>query len=333
MTAAVRGTVAITGGTSGVGRAAARAFADRGHPVGVLARGEAALAATEAELRVLGVPALGLCVDVTDRDALDDAADVLEADLGPIEVWVNSAMVTVLGEFERIEPEDFDRVMAVVFGGAANGTRSALRCMRPRDRGRIVQVGSALAYRGIPLQSAYCAGKHAVQGLSDSVRAELLHSGSAITVSEVNLPAMNTPQFDMCKNLLEMPAQPVPPIFQPEVAAEAIVYAARTGDRAVNVTSVAARTILADRLFPGALDVLLADTGYEAQVVHRAAPTREDNLWEPLAGDHGCHGAFDARARPSSRQEQLRTSPIGSTVRRAGVVGRRLAARMLRPLV
>lgn len=327
-----RGVVVVAGGTSGVGRAAARAFADRGHPVVVLARGQDALDATEAELRERQPECRAIQVDVTDRIAVDAAADRVEHEVGPIEVWVNSAMVTVMGDFEDVDPDDFDRVVAVVFGGTANGTRAALRCMRPRGRGRIVQVGSALAYRGIPLQSAYCAGKHAVQGLSDSLRSELLHQGSAITVSEVNLPAINTPQFDMCRNLLDAAPQPVPPIFQPEVAADAIVHAARTGERAVQVSFITTRTVLADRFFPGALDRVLKETGYDGQQVDR--PVRsDDNLWEPLPGDHGCHGSFDDRARALSAQELLRHTPLGAGARVAGVVGRRVGAQILRRLV
>jgi NAD(P)-dependent dehydrogenase (short-subunit alcohol dehydrogenase family) len=328
----VRGVVVVSGGTSGVGRAAARAFAEAGHPVVVLARGQDALDATEAELKDRQPECRAIQVDVTDRIAVDAAADRVEHEVGPIEVWVNSAMVTVMGDFEDVDPDDFDRVVAVVFGGTANGTRAALRCMRPRGRGRIVQVGSALAYRGIPLQSAYCAGKHAVQGLSDSLRSELLHQGSAITVSEVNLPAINTPQFDMCRNLLDAAPQPVPPIFQPEVAADAILYAARTGERAVQVSFVTTRTVLADRIFPGALDRVLKETGYDGQQVDR--PVRSgDNLWEPLPGDHGCHGSFDDRARSLSAQELLRHTPIGAGARVAGVVGRRVGARILQRLV
>lgn len=327
-----RGVVVVAGGTSGVGRAAARAFADRGHPVVVLARGQDALDATEAELRERQPECRAIQVDVTDRIAVDAAADRVEHEVGPIEVWVNSAMVTVMGDFEDVDPDDFDRVVAVVFGGTANGTRAALRCMRPRGRGRIVQVGSALAYRGIPLQSAYCAGKHAVQGLSDSLRSELLHQGSAITVSEVNLPAINTPQFDMCRNLLDAAPQPVPPIFQPEVAADAIVHAARTGERAVQVSFITTRTVLADRFFPGALDRVLKETGYDGQQVDR--PVRsDDNLWEPLPGDHGCHGSFDDRARALSAQELLRHTPLGAGARVAGVVGRRVGAQILQRLV
>jgi short-subunit dehydrogenase len=257
---------------------------------------------------------------------------VVEQELGPIAVWVNSAMVTVMGNFEDVDPDDFDRVVDVVFGGTANGTRTALRCMRPRGEGRIVLVGCALAYRGIPLQSAYCSAKHAVQGLSDSLRSELLHQGSRITVSEVNLPAINTPQFDMCRNLLDEAPQPVPPIFQPEVAAEAIVHAARTGDRSVLVSFVTTRTVFTDRLFPGALDHVLKDTGYDGQMVSRPVPPG-DNLWEPLPGDHGCHGSFDDRARAVSRQEMLRHTPLGAGARLAGEVGRRVGGRVLRYLV
>jgi NAD(P)-dependent dehydrogenase (short-subunit alcohol dehydrogenase family) len=328
----MNGVVVVTGGTSGVGRAAARAFAREGHPVVVLARGADALAATEAELQRDSPQSRGLAVDVTDRLAVDDAADLVEREIGPIGVWVNSAMVTVLGEFREIDPDDFDRVVDVVFRGTVHGTRAALRCMEPRNEGRIVQVGSSLAYRGIPLQSAYCSAKHAVQGLADSLRSELLRQDSRITVSEVNLPAINTPQFDACRNLLPGAPQPVPPIFQPEVAADAIVHAARTGERSVQVAFPTTRTILADRLFPGALDRLLADTGYDSQQVERSAPDA-DNLWEPLPGDHGCHGAFDDVAISVSRQEVLRHTPLGAGVRAAGEVGRRIGGRALRLLM
>ncbi|MBS4752089.1 SDR family oxidoreductase [Nocardioides sp. zg-ZUI104] len=326
------GTVVITGGTSGVGRATARAFAEAGHPVVVLARGQDALDATEAELRERHPACRAMSLDVTDRDALDRAADVIEAEIGPIEVWVNSAMVTVLGEFEKVSPEDFDRVMDVVFTGTVNGTRTALRVMRPRGTGRIVQVGSALAYRGIPLQAAYCAAKHAVQGFSDSLRSELLHQDSKITVSEVNLPAVNTPQFDMCRNLVGEAPQPVPPIFQPEVPARAVLHAARTGDRSLLVTSTTTRTVMGDRLVPGALDHLLASTGYDGQVSDRPAP-KGDNLWKPLPGDHGCHGSFDDRARTSSLQETLRATPLDTVVRTVAGLGRRVGGQVLRLVV
>jgi NAD(P)-dependent dehydrogenase (short-subunit alcohol dehydrogenase family) len=328
----------VTGGSSGVGRATARAFADEGYAVAVLARGQDSLDATRRELEDRGVPALGISVDVTDRRAVDAAADRVEAELGPINVWVNSAMVTVLGEFSDIDPDDFDRVVDVVFKGTANGTRTALRCMTPRDSGRIIEVGSALAYRGIPLQSAYCASKHAVQGMCDSLRAELLHRNSGITLSEVNLPAVNTPQFDMCKNLLEGQPMPVPPIFQPEVAAAAILHAAKTGDRSLNVTFSTTRAVMGNRVAPGALDQLLADTGYSGQVSHRTPPPRpqggpSNNLYEPIPGDHGCHGSFDSQAMSRSRQEALRFSPLGSFAEKVGSLGRKLGGKALKPLV
>ncbi len=326
------GVVVVTGGSSGVGRAAARAFADRGHPVVVLARGKDSLDATAQELQARGVQALAISVDVTDRAEVDAAADRVERELGPIEVWVNSAMVTVLGAFQDVEADDFDRVHDVVFRGTANGTRTALRCMSPRNRGRIIQVGSALAYRGIPLQAAYCSAKHAVQGLSDSLRSELLHDGSEITLSEVNLPAVNTPQFDMCKNLLDGAPQPVPPIYQPEIPAAAIVEAAETGDRAVNVTFTTTRTILGNKVAPGALDRVLAGTGYSGQVTDRPRGSG-DNLFEPLPGDHGCHGSFDDQARASSTQEWLRHTPLGATARLGGRIGRRVGAIAIKRVV
>ncbi|MDQ3616266.1 MAG: SDR family oxidoreductase [Actinomycetota bacterium] len=324
--------VVVTGGTSGVGRATARAFADRGQPVAVLARGQEALDATEQDLRGRGVTALGISVDVTDRGGVDEAADHIERELGPIAVWVNSAMVTVLGAFKEVAPEDFDRVHDVVFRGTANGTRTALRCMSPRNRGRVIQVGSALAYRGIPLQSAYCSAKHAVQGLSDSLRSELIHDGSAITLSEVNLPAVNTPQFDMCKNLLDGAPQPVPPIYQPEVPAAAIVQAAATGERSVSVTFTTTRTIFGNQVAPGALDRVLADTGYSGQVADRVTSS-ENNLYEPLSGDHGCHGSFDGTARETSAQEWLRHSPLGATARVGNNIVARLGAAALKRVV
>lgn len=329
------GTVVITGGTSGVGRAAARAFAAAGHPVAVIARGQDSIDATVAEVRELGAPALGVAADVTDAAAVDAAADRAEEALGPIEVWVNSAMVTVMGRFADVPSEDYDRVVDVVFTGTANGTRTALRCMAGRDQGRIVQVGSALAYRGIPLQSAYCAAKHAVQGLCDSLRAELIAAGSGITVSEVNLPAINTPQFDMCRNLTDAAPQPVPPIFQPEVAAEAIVHAARTGERAIQVSWVTSKTVLADRVVPGTLDRHLARVGFTSQERPATAPDAPptDNLYEPLPGDHGCHGSFDDRARSVSLQEVLRHTPIGTATRLVSEAGRRVGGRALRLLM
>ncbi|MDQ3106769.1 MAG: SDR family oxidoreductase, partial [Actinomycetota bacterium] len=208
----------VTGATSGVGRATARAFADAGYDVGLVARGRDALDATVAEIEAKGRKAHAVPTDVSDADAVERAAKEIEDALGPIEVWVNDAMSTVFGPFLDLSPDEFERVTQVTYLGYVNGTRAALHRMQPRDRGVIVQVGSALAYRGIPLQSAYCGAKHAIKGFTDSVRTELLHDRSGIHVTEVHLPAMNTPQFSMQRSKLDRRAQPVPPIFQPEVA-------------------------------------------------------------------------------------------------------------------
>lgn len=324
--------VVITGGTSGVGRACARAFAREGHPVAVLARGREARAATRAELTQIGVPALALGVDVTDAVALDAAADRVAAELGPIGIWVNSAMVTALGTFREVPADDFDRVVDVVFKGTANGTRTALRHLRARDHGRIVQVGSALATRGIPLQAAYCAAKHAVKGLCDSLRAELIHEGSAITVGEVHLPAMNTPQFDMCLNLGDRAPQPVPPIFQPEVAAEAVLEAARTGERTILLTFSTTRTVVGNRVMPASLDRLLGATGFDSQFTDRPRPAG-NNLYDPIPGDHGCHGAFDSRSASSSLQERCRHSAAWACWRRSSAARTRLGTALIRPLM
>lgn len=329
-----RGVVVITGGTSGVGRASARAFADRGHPIAVIARGREALEATVVDLQRRGAPAVGVGVgvDVTERAALDAAGDRIERELGPVEVWVNAAMVMVLGAFSDVDPEDFDRVHQVIFTGTVNGTRTALRLMRPRDRGRVIQVGSVLSERGVPLQSAYCSAKHAVQGLSDCLRAELQHEGSKITLSDVNLAAMNTPGFDMCRNLLDTAPQPIPPIYQPEVAAAAIVHAARRGVRSINVTFTSTRSKLSNALAPGVLDQVLGDVGYDRQRDDRVT-SAADNLYAPMLGDHGCHGPFDAVARPYSIQEVLRRSPVGAAARVASLGARTVAAQLFKPLV
>jgi NAD(P)-dependent dehydrogenase (short-subunit alcohol dehydrogenase family) len=322
-----RGVVVITGGSAGVGRASARLFAERGHPVAVLARGQESLDATVAELEARGVPAMGVSVDVTDRAALDAAADRVEATLGPVAVWVNGAMVMVLGSFWDVEADDFDRVHDVIFRGTVNGTRTALRLMRPRNRGRIIEIGSVLSYRGVPYQAAYCSAKHAVQGLCDSLRAELLHEGSKVTISEVNLAAMNTPGFEMCKNLLDGPPQPIRPIYQPEVAAGAVVQAARTGVRSMNVTFTSTRSRIAEAFAPGVLDQVLGDIGYERQVDDRPRRTDpRDNLFAPLPGDHGCHGPFDEVALPTSLQEPVRRSPAGWAARKVALAARGVGA-------
>jgi len=235
-------------------------------------------------------------VDLADADGVEHAASALEEAFGPLDTWVNNAMVSVFSPVAQMQADEFRRVTEVTYLGTVHGTLAALRRMRPRDRGAIVQVGSALAYRGIPLQSAYCAAKHAIQGFCDSLRAELLHDGSHIRLSMVQLPAMNTPQFDWVKSRLPRRPQPVPPIFQPEAAAEAIITAARTGARELYLGWPTAAAILGDKIAPALGDWYLARQGYESQQTDEPeADGRPDNLWTPVPGDAGAHGRFDER--------------------------------------
>jgi NAD(P)-dependent dehydrogenase (short-subunit alcohol dehydrogenase family) len=301
-----RRVVVVTGASAGIGRACVRAFAERGDDVALLARGRAGLDAAAEEVRAAGARALPLEVDMSDHEAVEAAATRIEAELGPIDVWVNDAFVTVFAPFEEIEPEEFERATRVTYLGYVNGTRSALRRMRPRDRGVIIQVGSALAYRGIPLQSAYCGAKHAVQGFHDSLRAELMHQGSRVKATMVQMPAVNTPQFRWGLSRLPKQAQPVPPIYQPEVAARAVVYAAdHPSRREWWVGGSTAATIAANAVVPGLLDRYLGRTGVKSQQTPEPRPSDQpNNLWEPqdAAVDHGAHGAFDERAVDRSYQ-------------------------------
>lgn len=302
-------TAVITGASAGVGRACVRTFADAGYDVGLLARGREGLAGAVADAESAGVRAVACEVDVADAEAVEQAAEQLEARLGPIDVWVNNAMASVFGSFLDLTPEEFDRVVAVTFLGQVNGTRAALKRMVPRDHGSVVQVGSALAYRGIPLQSAYCASKHAVQGFCDSLRAELLHEGSKVRISMVQLPALNTPQFDIQRNKMGHKAQPVPPIFQPEVAARAIRSAAEHPQRELWVGMSSVRAILGDQLLPGVLDRLLAMTGYGSQQREEPSdPDAPDVLFTPIHTDVGAHGSFGAQALQRSPQLDLSLS-------------------------
>jgi short-subunit dehydrogenase len=241
---------------------------------------------------------------------LEKAASSIEEELGPIDVWVNNAMATVYGPFLDISADEYKRVTEVTYLGFVNGTRTALQRMVPRDRGVIVQVGSALAYRGIPLQSAYCGAKHAIQGFTDSVRCELLHDESAVRVVEVQMPAVNTPQFRIQRSKLRRRTQPVPPIYQPELAAEAVWHAAHHRRRQVWVGFPTVYTILGDRLAGPLLDSFLGRTGYQSQQLDEPRPADDpDNLYEPVPGDHGAHGSFDDKAKSSSRQLRLTLSP------------------------
>jgi NAD(P)-dependent dehydrogenase (short-subunit alcohol dehydrogenase family) len=295
--------VVITGASAGVGRATARAFAQQGAHIGLLARGHDGLEGAGQEVEAAGGKALILPTDVADADQVEAAAAAVEEVYGPIDIWVNNAMVSVFSPVKTMTPAEFRRVTEVTYLGTIYGTLAALRRMLPRDHGAIVQVGSALAYRAIPLQAAYCGAKHAIQGFTESLRCELLHDGSRLRLTMVQLPALNTPQFGWVKSRLPRKAQPVPPIYQPEVAAEAIVWAAHHDRRELNVGFPTSVVLLANKLVPGLADSYLARTGYEAQQTDELAdPNRPHNLWHPLSGDHGAHGDFGARAYASSPQ-------------------------------
>jgi NAD(P)-dependent dehydrogenase (short-subunit alcohol dehydrogenase family) len=296
--------VVITGASAGVGRATARAFAERGASVGLIARGRAGLEAAAREVEALGGRALELPLDVADASAVDAAAERVERELGPIDIWVNNAMNSVFSPVRETTSEEYRRVMDVTFLGYVHGVQAALRHMQPRDRGLIIQVGSALAYRGIPLQSAYCAAKHAVQGFTDSLRTELLYEESGIRVTSVHLPALNTPQFRWVKTRLPNKAQPVPPIFQPELAADAIIFAVGSGRREVWVGWPTTQTIMGNRVAPWFVDRKLAEDGVSGQQTDEPYEERPHNLWEPVDDDedYGAHGEFNDRASRTSLQ-------------------------------
>jgi len=299
--------VVVTGGTAGVGRAAVRAFARRGDDVAILARGEEGLEAAKGEVEAAGRRALAIPTDVADHGLVEAAASRVEEALGPIDVWVNNAMATVFAPFWEITPEEYERATRVTYLGQVWGTMAALRRMRPRERGTIVQVGSALAYRGIPLQAPYCAAKHAVRGFTDALRSELIHEGSGVHLTMVQLPGLNTPQFEWGRARLPHHPQPVPPGYQPEVAAEAIVWASSHRRREVTVGESSVRTILGQKVLPGLMDYHLARVAWEGQEMKELplGNGRDGNLFDPVHGDHGAHGIFDEGSRDSSPQLQL----------------------------
>ncbi len=296
-------TVVITGASAGVGRATVREFAKRGARLGLIARGRDGLEAAGREVECAGGRALILPLDVADATAVEAAAAQVERELGPIDIWVNNAMVSVFSPIKEMTPEEFRRVTEVTYLGVVHGTLAALKRMLPRDRGTIVQVGSALSYRSIPLQSAYCAAKHAERGFTDSLRCELIHDGSNVHVTMVQMPALNTPQFGWTKSRLPRKAQPVPPIFQPELAAEAIYFAAHSRRREVRVGMPTVEAIVGNKIAPGLLDRYLGNTGYEGQQTNELEdPSRPNNLFEAVPGDHGAHGSFGSRSSRRSSQ-------------------------------
>ncbi|MGH8944849.1 MAG: SDR family oxidoreductase [Acidimicrobiia bacterium] len=315
-------TVVITGASSGVGRATARLFAEEGAKVALLARGDDGLQATADEVRARGGEALALPVDVADHAQVEDAARRVVDELGGIDVWINNAMTTVFAPFMRCAPEEYRRATEVTYLGVVWGTRAALTHMIPRDAGTIIQVGSALAYRGIPLQSAYCGSKHAIKGFTESVRTELMHYGHNIHVGMVQLPALNTPQFSHCRSKFDRHPQPVPPIYQPEVAAEAIQLAIRDCRRELYVAWPTVMTIVANKLASGLVGRYLARKGVESQLTDWPPdPSNEEgNLFSPVPGDPGAHGDFDERSRSWSPALWLNRhrAPLGAVA--AGVL-------------
>ncbi|HEU5021311.1 MAG TPA: SDR family oxidoreductase [Bryobacteraceae bacterium] len=300
--------VVVTGGSAGVGRATVRAFAMEGARVGVIARDTDGLHAAAREVDTLGGKGLAVAADVADPNQVEAAAKRIEEELGPIDVWVNNAMTTIFGRLSDVTPEEFKRATEVTYLGTVYGTMSALHRMLTRDSGKIIQVGSALAYRSIPLQAAYCGAKHAIAGFTDSLRTELIHDHRNIHLTMVQLPAMNTPQFSWCRSKMPRQPQPVPPIFQPEVAAERIVWASHHNRREVFVGAPTVLAIEANKVAPGVADDYLGHTGFDSQQTPQEVPhNRPDNLFEPVPGDFGAHGIFGNRAH-----EQAATTWLGN---------------------
>ena len=325
----------VSGASAGVGRAVARRFAGPGERVALIARSRERLERAAAEIRDAGGEALVLPLDVADADAVEEAAERTEAELGPIDHWINVAMVTVLSPVREMTAQEYRRVTEVTYLGTVHGTLAALRRMAPRDRGTIVQVGSALSYRSIPLQSAYCAAKHAVNGFTDSLRSELIHDGSRVAVTTVQLPAVNTPQFDWARNKLPRRLEPLPPIFEPEVIADAIHHAAHHPRREYWLGWPAIKAIVGDKLAPGIGDRMLARSAYGGQMTGEPAEAgRPDNLFETVPGDPGARGRFSDRASmrsPAIWASEHRDALLAAGgLALAGLVGGVLASRLSR---
>jgi short-subunit dehydrogenase len=292
--------VVVTGASAGVGRATVRAFAKRGDDVALIARGEDGLEAARREVEQEGGRALVIAADVADAQAMLDAAERTENELGPITIWVNNAMASVFAPFWEVDHDEFRRVTEVTYHGYVNGTRAALKYMRPRDQGTIVMVGSALAYRSIPLQSAYCGAKAAIVGFTDSLRAELLYEQSNIKLTAVHLPAHNTPQFRLVRSKLPREAQPVPPIYQPELAADAIVWSTEHDRREIHLAAPALGAILGQKVVPELMDRYVVGAWEDQMIDEPRDEQRPDNLFAPVPGDHGAHGPFVEESRESS---------------------------------
>jgi len=317
-----REVVVVSGASAGVGRAVVREFAKRKASIGLIARGKERLELARQEVEQQGGEGLVLPADVADAEKVEEAARQVVAAFGRIDVWINNAMTTVFAPLKQIRPDEFKRATEVTYLGCVYGTMAALKQMLPKNKGTIVQVGSALAYRSIPLQSAYCGAKHAIVGFTDSLRCELIHDHSDIHLTMVHLPAMNTPQFSWCRTRLARHPQPVPPIFEPEVAARAIYYAAHHRRREIYVGAPTAKAIYGQHFAPGFADWYLGTHGYESQQTSEPVPSdRPDNLFEPVRGDYAAHGIFTNVAKTRSLQNwmNLRRIPLGVAV--AGLAG------------
>lgn len=322
--------VVVTGAGAGLGRAIVQSFARRGAHIGLVSRGEERLEDARREVEALGGRALVLSGDIADPETSERAAAETEKAFGPLDVWVNDAMTTVFSPVHQMAPEDYKRVTDVTYLGFVYGTLAALKRMRARDRGSIVQVGSALAYRSIPLQSAYCAAKHAMVGFTDSLRSELIHDHSQVRLTAVHMPAMNTPQFSWCKSNMPRQAQPVPPIFQPEVCAEAVYWAAHQRHREVFVGWPTVQAIWGQRFVPGFLDHYLARMAWDGQMIQAPRdPNQPVDLYAPVAGHQAAHGAFDERSQAKSWEVRLTTRASWIATLGSGLAG--LALRTLSP--
>lgn len=293
--------VVVTGASAGLGRALVRAFAGRGADIGLIARGLDGLEGAKKEVESLGRRAVIAQTDVGDAKAVESAAEKIEQELGPVDIWINNAMVSVFGPLKKMSAEEFKRVTDVTYLGQVYGTMAALKRMLPRNKGKIILIGSALAYRGIPLQSAYCGSKHGIHGFFESLRSELLHDKSPVKLCMVQMPAMNTTQFGFVKSYLPNQPKPMGAIYEPEAAAMAVLYAAGHDDREIYYGYSTYETIVGNKFLPGYLDKYLADTGYNGQQTKEPAlPGRKDNLWEPIPGDHGARGPFEKEAKDDS---------------------------------